>query len=272
MSLFSSPQTIPQIPILMYHEIAVVSERQKRVRTTNPDYSLSIQKFTQQMDYLQKNAYQALTLDEFNNERLSRDHKSIIITFDDGWIDNYTHGFPILQERQLTATIFIVTSFVGQQSYLNWSQIREMHAAGISIQSHTVSHRPLALLDEVEILAELENSKKTIEDHLGTVVNFLSVPHGMVSGSVIAGARKVGYQAVCSSEPGFSHKTGNPAVLKRVNIADRYSISTFGKIARADSGAILPTIWAKKIKNSAKKLLGYNNYRKIYRLRYRIGE
>jgi hypothetical protein len=94
----------------------------------------------------------------------------------------------------------------------------------------------------------------------------------MVSRQVIAGARQTGYQAVCSSEPGFSHKAGNPAVLNRINIADRYTISTFAKIVRADSGAILSTILAKKLKNNVKKLLGYNNYRRLYRLRYRIRE
>ena len=272
MSVFSQQKRIPRMPILMYHEVSAVSERQKRVRTTNPDYTLSVQQFARQMDYLERNAYQALTLDELNDGTANNDHKSVIITFDDGWANNYTHGFPILQERQLSATIFIITDFVGRQSYLDWPQIREMHAAGISIQSHTASHRPLALLDEAEIMTELESSKKTIEDHLGAAVNFLSVPQGMVSEQVIAVARKVGYQAVCTSEPGFSHKAGNPAVLKRINIEDRYTISMFGKIVRADYGAILPTIWAKKAKNVMKKLLGYNIYRKIYRLRYRIGE
>ncbi len=272
MSLFLQQNILSPIPILMYHEISSVSERQKQVRTTNPSYSLLVEQFVQQMDYLEKNDFQTLTLDEISSRPANNNHKSVVITFDDGWANNYTHAFPILQKRQLTATIFIVTSFVGQQSYLDWPQIKEMHAAGISIQSHTASHRPLTLLDEPEIMTELESSKKTIEDHLGAAVDFLSVPQGMVSELVIAVARKIGYQAVCTSEPGFSHKPGNPSVLKRINIEDRYTISMFGKIVRADYGAILPTILAKKFKNAAKKMLGYHTYRKIYRLRYRIGE
>lgn len=270
MSLFSKYRTIPKIPILMYHEVSEAPERSKRIRNTNPAYSVSLEQFREQMEYLHENGYIIQSLSQIIDAKESLNHKTVAITFDDGFANNYTNAFPILKKFELTATIFVVTNFVGHHNYMDWDQLREMNEQGISIQSHTASHRPLSVLEANEMMYELAESKKFIEDHLGSPVNCLSVPHGMINHKVIDVARKVGYKAVCTSEPGFSHESGNPAVLKRINIADRYTISTFGKIVRADCGAILPTICAKKAKNAIKKLLGYNNYRKIYQFRYRI--
>ena len=155
---------------------------------------------------------------------------------------------------------------------MGWDQLREMNKEGISIQSHTASHKPLSVLETNEIMYELEESKKSIEDQLGSAVDFLSAPHGMINHKVIDIAREVGYKAICTSEPGFTHSWSNPAILRRINISDRYEIVAFKKIIQANYMAIISVLFSKTVKNLTKKLLGYNNYRKLYRLRYRIGE
>ena len=134
-----------------------------------------------------------------------------------------------------------------------------------------MSHRPLSDLSTANIKYELEQSKKSIEDNLGSPVEFLSAPHGMINQSVMNIASTIGYKAICTSEPSFSHTLGTPAILNRINVSDRYEISTFEKIVQANQMSILPAIVSKKIKNFAKIMLGYNSYRKIYRIRYRIG-
>lgn len=272
MRLNSKQNAIPKIPILMYHEVSEVTERGKKVRSTNPSYSVSVKQFSKQMEFLARNDYQTLFLNKIIDDTLEKHHKCVAITFDDGFQDNYTNAFPILKEFGLTATIFIATDFAGQDKYMDWYQLAEMNNSGISIQSHTVSHKPLSVQSIDEIRHELYSSKKTIEDHLGSTVDFLSAPHGMIDRRVINVARAVGYRGICTSEPGFNHLYRFPAIFKRINISDHYDLSTFEKIVQSNPVPILYAAFSKKIKNFIKTILGYNNYRKLYRIRYRIGE
>src|SRR4030042_3567421 len=300
---------IPTIPRLMYHSVAEVAERDKKIRSTNPVYCLSVKQFREQIEYIHKNGYKTLHLDHLlpatsflNDQKVmpakagiqkdtgfrikcgmtdslksvslldDKDHvpqKSLIITFDDGWADNYTNVFPTLKEYSLTATIFVITGFVGKENYMDWKQLREMSEAGISIQSHTVSHKPLAQLSKAEVGYELQTSKKTIEDVLGKQVNFLSLPHGVFNNKVLKMAQEAGYQAVCTSAQGYSHEYRNLPVMKRINISDQFQVDTFEKILERNESAIFPMLLSKKVKNMAKRLIGQEKYRKLSQLRYR---
>jgi len=256
----------------VYHEVTDIIEQGQKIRHTNPAYVISISRFREQMQYLHNNGYRTLSLNELLNGTSHHQQKSVIITFDDGWENNYTEAFPILREEGLTATIFVVTGFMGTQRYLSWEQLREMYEGGISIQSHTANHRPLTELEPSEMRDELERSKNEIEDHLGTEVEFLSAPHGMINEKVISIARSAGYKAICTMEPGFGHSLGKPAILHRINISDGRKLSSFEKICKGHYLPILPMVFSKKIKNRVKRLIGFSNFRKIYRIRYRIGE
>lgn len=304
----------------MYHSVLNLPGRKEGQRNTNPAYCLSLEKFREQMQYVHKNGYRTLHLDQvlddrtltcetpsplpspargegkkggppsrgepplisppsrvYDSPRRGGDkgegganipYKSLVITFDDGWVDNYTNVFPILQEYGLTATIFVATGFIGQPNYMSWSQLGEMSAAGISIQSHTVNHRPLGTLGDEEIGRELVHSKKTIEDAIGKRVDFLSLPHGVFDGRVLKIAEESGYLAVCTSEPGYAHENRNLPVLKRINIPGRLSMDTFKKILEKNESAIRQMVVSKKVKNMAKRIVGYDLYRKVYNLRY----
>ncbi len=262
----------PKIPILMYHEVSAVGDSKEEVRHTNPSYVLSVSKFREQMQYLHANGFNTVTLQDVLDGTGSQEQNSVVLTFDDGWMSNYTNAFPIFNNMGLTATIFVITDFIGTAKYMNWNQLKEMAEAGISVQSHTAGHSALSTLSGGEIKHELERSKATIEDHLGLSVDFLSAPHGMIDKSVIDIAGSIGYRGICTSEPGFRHGCGNPAIFKRVNITGSCRMSDFKGIVRGNCAAIFPAICSKGIKNLIKKFLGYNNYRRIYRLRYRIGE
>jgi peptidoglycan/xylan/chitin deacetylase (PgdA/CDA1 family) len=311
---------LPKIPILMYHSVAEVAERGKKVRSTNPAYCLSVKQFREQMEYIHKNGYKTLYLNQLLsaasliNEKkvipaklvpagrkrgagIQKDtgfcikcgmtdslksvslciddkaqvpEKSLVITFDDGWADNYTNVLPILKEYGLRATIFVITGFIGRSNYMDWQQLREMSEAGISIQSHTVSHKPLAQLSKAEVEYEFEISKKTVEDHLGKHVHFLSIPHGVFNKKVLEIARDSDYHAICTSEPGYSHEYKNLPVMKRINISEQFQIGTFKKILERNEAVIFPMLLSKNVKNIAKRLIGQEKYRKLYQLRYRV--
>lgn len=258
---------LPDLPVLMYHSVPDIPGRPHQFRNTNPAYRLSLENFREQMVYAHENGYRTLHLDEVLGGANVFDN-ALVITFDDGWVDNYTNVFPILRAYGLTATIFVVTGFIGRQNYLSWHQLREMSEAGISIQSHTIRHKPLATLDEEEIEKELVNSKKTIEDAVGKRVDFLSLPHGSFNKKVLRIAEKAGYRAVCTSEPGYTHEYRNLPVMCRINIPSHLPLETFRKILERDDATIQPMVMSKKVKNLAKRVVGYNLYRKVYDLMY----
>ncbi|CAG1010348.1 hypothetical protein ANRL4_04177 [Anaerolineae bacterium] len=258
------------IPVLMYHEVTATSEQDKAVRKTNPAYCVTENSFRQQMEHLAASGYRSLDLDELLADGPGT--KGVIITFDDGWDNNYSAAWPILDALGLTATIFLVSGFMGQPGYLTWDQVRDLAYAGVSIQSHTVSHRPLGLLTDGEIRSELEDSKKTIEDRIGRAVHHISMPQGVFDSRVINLARQAGYRSVSTSEPGVRHTTGTPAVISRINVSAKYDLPTFGRIIDGDSSLLLPMILNKKAKNFVKSLVGYGTYRKLYRFCYRIDD
>jgi len=261
---------LPRIPVLMYHEVTGAGELDKAVRKTNPAYCVTEGLFRQQMEHLTTDGLRSLTLDELLAG--NADGKGVVITFDDGWENNHSVAWPILAGLGITATIFLVSGFMGQPGYLNWEQVRELADAGISIQSHTVSHRPLGLLNDGEIKRELEHSKKTIEDRIGRVVHHISMPQGVFDRRVIDLAARAGYLSVSTSEPGLRHTVGNPAIICRINVSAKYDLATFSRIIAGDRSVLLPMILNKKAKNIVKGLVGYGSYRRIYRLCYRIND
>jgi peptidoglycan/xylan/chitin deacetylase (PgdA/CDA1 family) len=261
-------KSYPRIPILMYHSIPSLGIEKGSARKTNPAYRLPVDKFRSQMMYLAEHNFEPLTVDGLVNGREVGDEKGIVITFDDGWYDNYVNAFPILQEIGISATIFVATGLVGQNEYLGWRELKQMSSWGVSIQSHTVSHKPLTELRVSDLEKELDASKKTLEDRLKTEINHLSAPHGMINKRVIAAARDVGYTSICTSEPGFKHRCSEPAILKRFNVPSGLSLPQFGGILRRAPLPVFKIALGKKVRNMVKGGVGWEFYRMLYRLYY----
>lgn len=172
----------PSIPILMYHSVADDEETGKyayyRTLTTPSAFSCH-------MKQLYENGYASVGLSQAVSslrERLQHP-KSVVITFDDGYADFYTHAFPELNHYGFTATIFLPTAYIGSDSRrfkgkqcLTWSQIRELRKLGVAFGSHTVTHPQLCTLKASAVKAEIIDSKKVIENETGEKVESFSYP------------------------------------------------------------------------------------------------
>jgi peptidoglycan/xylan/chitin deacetylase (PgdA/CDA1 family) len=151
-----------------------------------------------------------MPLDSIVSPEVGATNGHAIITFDDGFEDTYREAFPLLEDLGLPATVFLVTSFVGDQSRrcwwsshycglpsLTWSQIREMHGKGISFGSHTATHARLSTCSAHQLHRELADSKAAIEDKLGAAVHALAYPYGQpadISRRVLETAADAGYR------------------------------------------------------------------------------
>lgn len=169
-----------RVPILMYHYVSTPPAGADIYRR---DLSVSTDLFAAQLDRLLAEGYAVISLYDVL-DAIQRGAplpaKPVVITFDDGYRDNYENAFPQLRERQLPATIFVVTDFMDEErtAYLTWEMAREMLQAGIDIESHGRNHVSLAGKDDDYLVWQALGSLETIEYELGVRPRFVSYPAG----------------------------------------------------------------------------------------------
>lgn len=210
-----------QTPILMYHSIGSEEDMGTLDVTT--------ENFLKQMKFIAEHNYKVISLDEYADAALEGEvipAKSVVITFDDGYENNYINAFPILKERGFPATIFVISNFVGRAGYLSWEQIGEMIKNGISIGVHTANNAYLPDLTVEKIRAELSESKQAIERNTGDTVTLLCYPTGGYTQDAIDIARDLGFKAACTTNRGrgdniyairrikMTNGSANPIVLR----------------------------------------------------------
>ena len=111
-----------KIAVLCYHNIAL--DREKSNFPDEADWTITIDNFREHLDFLKKHNYKTLTMDEFYNWKIGKltlPYKSVLITFDDGFLSNYIYAFPLLREYNMNATVFTVGSFVENSFEENWT-------------------------------------------------------------------------------------------------------------------------------------------------------
>jgi peptidoglycan/xylan/chitin deacetylase (PgdA/CDA1 family) len=100
------------------------------------------------------------------------------LTFDDGYAAHYAEVFPLLVARGMRATFFVTTGWVGKRGFVTWEQLREMAAAGMSIQSHTANHPLLSESSHADVVRELVTSRERIEAEIGQPCGAVALPGG----------------------------------------------------------------------------------------------
>lgn len=217
-----------KVPLLTYHYIGNNPNPQDLARD---NLSVSPDKFEAQMEYLSQHGYTPLTLSEiisaFKGEFVLPE-KAVVLTFDDGYIDFYLNAYPILLKYQLKATVFIPTGLMDQGYYLSWDQIRQMDSSGlISFQSHSVSHTDLPSLEHEQLIFQLKESKKTLEQVLGKRVNFLAYPYGASNPNIWQVVRETGYLAAVGTWYSDTLSEGVIYDLPRIKIAGQLTLEDF---------------------------------------------
>jgi peptidoglycan/xylan/chitin deacetylase (PgdA/CDA1 family) len=153
----------------------------------------------------------------------------IILTFDDGWRDDYTVAFPALKERGMSGTFFVPTSYVdaGGKSLINWSEVLEMQAGGMEFQGHTINHANLKQVGEAEAMRQLLVSKSKLESKLGRPVVALAYPFGGVNAQVMNWVARAGYRAAAGLCCGYNLTPGLMLNLPRIRISYGDSLDAF---------------------------------------------
>ena len=216
-----------RLTILMYHMISEPrSEKERR-------YACQPARFANHMRFLRKRSFNVVSLEAVGKYLHSKEtipERSVVITFDDGFRNNYENAFPILREFDFPATAFIVSGLVGktnswmtaegypERHLMGRREIEEMKKNGITIGSHTINHCRLSALGCEGAKNEIESSKKSLEDMLGTAINHFAYPYGDMNQSIVSMVEEAGYHTGCSTRSGFNSERANPFALRRIEV------------------------------------------------------
>jgi peptidoglycan/xylan/chitin deacetylase (PgdA/CDA1 family) len=239
------------IPVLMYHHV-------------NPDgnfINVTPGVFEKHIRYLRDHGFNALNTADFLLILAGKQQppkRPVMITFDDGWLDNWSYAFPVLRRYHMKAVIFVVTSLVAEQGrrdrsdektvlplpvhnecqkmveedrapevMLSWDEMREMESSGlVDIQSHTHTHQRWDKMEydgkarSETVFRELETSKKIIEDKLDKQCSTLCWPWGIYNDEYISLARSAGYKILFTTEKGTNSPETEQSKIRRITIGN----------------------------------------------------
>ncbi len=163
--------------------------------------------------------------------------RPVVMTFDDGYGDLFEYAFPLLVEYQVPAVIFLVAkrntdSWVSRDGkeplkLLSWSQVKVMSDAGIFFGSHGLTHFALTRCNNMRLQAEVVDSKKNIEDHIGREVKHFCYPFGNHDQRVEDVVRDAGYDSACTTAKGAVLPGTNPWRLPRLTVGKRMGLDRF---------------------------------------------
>jgi len=203
----------PWMPVLMYHRIVPVLPEHDPFGNC-----ISAATFERHLRWLARRGFVSTPLAALAN---SCDHdregrrvalrRSVAITFDDGYQDNYLHAWPLLKRYGFTATIFLVSDAIGGDNsfdatyaservpMLTVDQIRQLQAQQIEFGSHTCSHpASLTQLLDAQLHDELVRSRSQLESLLDAPVEHFSYPHSQLDARVEAAVERAGYRLACA--------------------------------------------------------------------------
>jgi peptidoglycan/xylan/chitin deacetylase (PgdA/CDA1 family) len=236
------------VAVLAYHSIGV----------NNSYFTVKPEVFGKHIEYLRRN-HIIVGLDEivdFVRGERALPPKSVAITFDDGYYDNYLNVYPLLRKHNLPATIFVSTGYVGSRrrlgdvplTMLNWNTISEMSQMGITFGAHTVSHPHLPNINLQDARGEILRSKTEIEERIKKDVGYFAHPFGEVDEPLVRLTERLGFKAAFSGE-GLVRRGDNPFKLNRISVDSSINFIMF-KI-----GLSVGSEWYRRIEPIVAKLI-----------------
>ncbi|MFH1867924.1 MAG: polysaccharide deacetylase family protein [Candidatus Omnitrophota bacterium] len=215
-------RSIYVVPVLMYHNIDENYRESK--------LSVSPESFKRQMKFLKMFNYNIVSLNELTGLLKAKKpipYKTVAITFDDGYKNNYTAAYPVMKKYNIPASIFVVVSKVGREDRAGWDELRQMSEDNIHIGSHTLSECYLPDIKDVGRLKdEIFESRNAIKSRIPEGGDFIAYCSGGFNKEIRQLVIDAGYKGACATNPGNKYSDDDIYALKRVRIS-RTSDSLF---------------------------------------------
>ena len=221
------------VRVLFYHRVN--NHRFADLGLVSREISVPTERFARQMDSLARRGYRTLKLEEFQQMvagEVPFDRKAVLITFDDGYLDNLEQAAPILALHGFTAVLFPVVTLIGKDNrvwpmsdpkglgdFMQQSDLVAWQAAGNEIGSHTNTHPVLTSLGEVDLQQELAGSRLALETLLEAPCRTVAYPGGDVDARVSDAARKAGYEMGFTTRSGLNSIETSMHELRRTEVS-----------------------------------------------------
>jgi peptidoglycan/xylan/chitin deacetylase (PgdA/CDA1 family) len=215
-----APGDTIRVPVLVYHSIA-----RHHAGQTGEQRELDVDTavFRQQMSSLVEQRHQVVSFADLIDElegRRELPEGAVVITFDDGWQDQYEDAFPILKQYGFTATFFVYTTAIGNgPGFMTWDELREMQNAGMTIGAHSRTH-PVLTDRRVSLTDEIDGSRIDIEQNLGVAPDFFAYPYGDWDARVAGEVRAAGFRAARALGEGPLNTSGDVFWVRSVIATD----------------------------------------------------
>ncbi|MEW6541718.1 MAG: polysaccharide deacetylase family protein [Bacillota bacterium] len=200
--------------------------------------------FEWQMSYLAARGYSTITPDQlwaWLDHGAPLPPKPVLITFDDGYRDNYVCAYPIMREYGFFATVFVVANAVERTNYfdvdtqpvnvmLSWNEIRALDAAGWTIGAHTLDHPRLTAVSPGRAEHEVRGAREVLAERLGRPVQHFCYPYGEFNDHTVQTVADSGYMLAFTTVQGRVEAGDDPHTLKRLRVTGRTSRAQFARL------------------------------------------
>lgn len=196
-----------RIPIFIYHSVATDTPRMTK---TQADFDTDPQLLDEQLSYIEREGYTPVTMrqvaDMLRRGTTSPIEKPVALTFDDGWVTQYRNAFPVLLAHHAVATFYVYPNPIGRDPrFMTWDELAELQSSGMEIAGHSYTHPLLSGLTDDELHRELYDSKRVLEERLGTPVTDFASPFGYTSPTVETELMRDGYETGRTTYAGMWH-------------------------------------------------------------------
>lgn len=188
----------PQVPILCYHQIR---DWRPKDSQTAKDYIIPTAAFREQMQMLADSGYHTVLPDQlyaYLTTGASLPSKPVMLTFDDGDLDQYETAVPILDKHGFKGAFFIMTVAIGRrgkQPYMDKAQIKDLSDRGHAIGAHTWDHHSVKKYQGDDWKIQVEEPKAKLEAIIGKPINYFAYPFGLWNKQALPEIKKRGYIA-----------------------------------------------------------------------------
>lgn len=215
------------VPVLMYHKIG---------EEKGNDAVISPARFAEHMEFLYKNGYRTLSLEEIEAYVAGKTElppKPVVITFDDGYRDTYEIAMPLMKKYGFKSTVFVMLA--DAERHLSWDELKEMRAAGMAVQPHGYTHRDLGAMTAAQQAAEIMKAKEMLDSGLGQDSRYYCYPNGSYNEQTFRLLREKGFALAVTIDPGWVKRGDNPLLLRRVWMGNGVNLRHFeARVSRAD--------------------------------------
>ncbi len=203
-------------------------------------FTVTAGEFERQMGYIKSRGYHVISLKDLVESVIQKkpfSPRTIVLTFDDGYRDNFTNAFPVLKKYNFPASIFLVSDWIGTtvtvrtgepMPILNEKEIKAMQASGlIDFYPHTARHAKLTVLAEPQIEEEIGRSASALADRGIAGASIFAYPFGLYNPTTVSVLRKLGFRAALTVQPGQVNPHSDLLALPRNSVDSRVSFNQF---------------------------------------------